>query len=193
MGTENRACLRALALVNPETAEEKAISRIFGPYGIGQSLAEHSFGAAASRIAERKSQWWPRGIDGSKRIAPTALHPNVCLIETPGVGRRLKMTAKASIQFRAVASHPLPDGRVVSLHTALSEQLFQIKERERVAKTLAHATTYEPWLRLPQLEQRRSDYLLHSQFGLPPLPDKVAARPESLNPTQLQHVRGKRS
>jgi hypothetical protein len=29
-----QACLRAEAPLNPETAEEKAISRIFGPYAI---------------------------------------------------------------------------------------------------------------------------------------------------------------
>jgi hypothetical protein len=30
-----QACLRAQAPLNPETAEEEAISRIFGPYGGG--------------------------------------------------------------------------------------------------------------------------------------------------------------
>lgn len=111
------------------------------------------------------------------QVTPAALPLIVCLIDTPGLVRRLKKMAQAAIQFWAVALHPPPDYRVVRIHTALSKRLFHLTERERVAKIPAHGTKNELRRRLPPLEDRRANCLLHGHFRLPAPPDEVATHP----------------
>src|SRR5450755_1949359 len=87
------------------------------------------------------------------------------------------MTAQPLVQFGAVTLNPAPDGRVIRLQTALGEQLFDITERERVAKIPAHGTQNQLRRRLPPLEDRRSGCVLHGIFSLPATPAKVATHP----------------
>ena len=106
-----------------------------------------------------------------------ALHSNIRFIDTPGFVRWLDMTAPPLFQFRTVTLNPTPDRRVIRLQTALSEQLFDIAQRERVPKIPAHGTKNQLWCRLPPLEDRRSGCVLHGLFRLPTLPAKVATHP----------------
>src|ERR1035437_3424497 len=87
------------------------------------------------------------------------------------------MTAQPLLQFGTVTLNPAPDRRVIGLQTALGEQLFDIAERERVAKIPAPATKNPPRRRLPPLEDCRSGYVLHDLFRLPATPAKVATHP----------------
>jgi hypothetical protein len=57
------------------------------------------------------------------------------------------------------------------------EQLFDVAERERVAKIPAHGTQNQLRCRLPPLEDCRSGYVLHGLFRLPATPAKVATHP----------------
>ncbi len=50
------------------------------------------------------------------------------------------------------------------------EQLFDVAERERVAKIPAHGTQNQLRCRLPPLEDCRSGYVLHGLFSLPASP-----------------------
>src|ERR1035437_2990536 len=50
------------------------------------------------------------------------------------------------------------------------EQLFDVAERERVAKIPAHGTQNQLRCRLPALEDCRSGYVLHGLFSLPASP-----------------------
>jgi hypothetical protein len=73
--------------------------------------------------------------------------------------------------------YPTPDRRLIRLQTALDEQLFDIAERERVAKIPANGTNNQLRCRLPPLEDRRSGCVLHGLFRLPATPAKVATHP----------------
>jgi hypothetical protein len=42
-----------------------------------------------------------------KQITPTALHPNIGFIDTPGFVGRLEMTAQPLLEFRPIALNPL--------------------------------------------------------------------------------------
>ena len=84
------------------------------------------------------------------------------------------MPAQPLFQFRAVALNPTPDGRVIRLRAALSEQLFDIAQRKRVPKIRAHRTQHQLRRRLPPLENCRSGCALHDLFSLPASPAKVA-------------------
>jgi hypothetical protein len=66
---------------------------------------------------------------------------------------------------------------VIRLKTALDEQLFDIAERERVAKIPAHGTNNQLRRRLPPLEDRWPGCVLHGLFRLPAIPAKVATHP----------------
>ena len=92
---------------------------------------------------------------------------NAGLIDTPGLIGWLEMTAQPRLQFGTVALDPAPDCRVIRLQAALAEQLFDIAQRERVPKGLAHGAKNQLGLRLPPLEDRRSDCLFHDLFRLP--------------------------
>ena len=123
---------------------------------------------AASRNPEStKSIMAAGGIDGSVEVAPTTLDTNVGPIDTPGLVGWFEMTAQPLLQFGTVALDPAPDCRGVRLQAALAEQLFDIAERERVPKGPAHGAKNQLGLRLPPLEDRRSDGLLHDLFRLP--------------------------
>jgi hypothetical protein len=93
-------------------------------------------------------------------VTPTALHSNIRLVNTPGFVGRLKMTAQPLFQFGTITLHPTPDRRVIRLQTALSEQLFDVAKRERVAKILAHGAQNQLRCRLPPLEDCRSGCVL---------------------------------
>src|SRR5215472_4882300 len=121
--------------------------------GLAESLAEQAFGRR--RIAQRRQQEvdsGTRGIDGPIKVTPTALHANVRLIDPPGFVGRLEMTAQSLCQCGTVTLHPTPDGRVIRLQTALSEQLFDIAQRERAPKIPAHGTKNQLWCRLRHLK-----------------------------------------
>ena len=92
---------------------------------------------------------------------------NVGLIDTPGLIGWLEMTAQPRLQFGTVALDPAPDCRVIRLQAALTEQLFDIAERERVPQVPAHGTKNQLGLGLSPLENRRSDCLFHDLFRLP--------------------------
>ena len=92
--------------------------------------------AAASRNVDSRKSIVARGIDGPIKVTPTALHANVGLIDPPGFVGRLEMTAQSLCQCGTVTLNPTPDRRVIRLQTALGEQLFDIAQRERVAKIL---------------------------------------------------------
>src|SRR5271170_5867300 len=124
---------------------------------IAESFAEQAFGRRG--IAQRRQQEvdsGTRGIDRPIEITPTALHSNVRLIDTPGFVGRLEMTAQPLFQRGAVTLNPTPDRRVIRRQTALAEQLFDIAQRERVAKIPAYGTQNQLWRRLPPLEDCRS-------------------------------------
>jgi hypothetical protein len=57
---------------------------------------------------------------------------------TPGFVGRFEMTTQPLFQFGTVTLYPTPDRRMMRRKTALEEQLFDIAERERVAKIPAH-------------------------------------------------------
>ena len=77
------------------------------------------------------------------------------------------MMAQPFLQFGTVALDPVPNCRVVHFQAALAEQFCDIAERERVPKVPAHGAQNQCGLRLPPLEDRRSDCLLHHLFRLP--------------------------
>jgi hypothetical protein len=70
--------------------------------------------------------------------------------------------------------NPTPDRRVIRLQTALGEQLFDIAQRERVAKIPVDSTNNQLQRRLPPLEDCRSSCVLRDLFSLPANPAKVA-------------------
>src|SRR5438270_8857062 len=80
------------------------------------------------------------------------------------------MTPHPLFQFRAIALHLSPDRGVVRLQTTLGQQLFDVAERERVAKIPADCAQNNFGGRLPPLEDRRSSYILHRLFRLPATP-----------------------
>src|SRR5450756_1081246 len=85
------------------------------------------------------------------------------------------MTAQPLLEFGTVTLNPTLDRRVIHLQTAFGEQLFDVAERERVAKIPAHGTQNQLRCRLPPLEDCRSSCVLHGLFRLPPA--KVATHP----------------
>src|SRR5450759_1140782 len=87
------------------------------------------------------------------------------------------MTPQPLFQFGAVTLHPTPDRRVIRLQTALGEQLFDLAERERVAKIPAHGTKNQLRRLLPPLEDCRSGCVLHDRFRLPANTAKLATHP----------------
>src|ERR1035437_8791946 len=87
------------------------------------------------------------------------------------------MTAQPLFQLGTVTLNPAPDRRVIGLQTALGEQLFDVAERERVAKIPADGTKNQLRCRLPPLEDCRSGCVLHDLFRLPATPAKVATHP----------------
>ncbi len=113
-----------------------------------------------------------------------ALHSNIGFIDTPGIVGRLEMTPQPLFQFRTVTLNPTPDSRVIRRQTALGEQLFDIAQREPVAKIPPHRTQNQLWCRLPPLEDCRSNYVLHDLFTLPATPAKLATHP--LHPPGLR-------
>src|ERR1022692_2757926 len=113
----------------------------------------------------------------SVTLFKVATLPNIRLIDTPGFVGRLEMTAQPLLQFGTVTLNPTPDRRVIHLQTALGEQLFDIAERQRVAKIPAHGTQNQLRCRLPPLEDCRSGCVLHGLFRLPAPPAKVATHP----------------
>ena len=118
-------------------------------------------------LAPRLAAFNPGGIDGSVEVAPTTLDTNAGLIDTPGPVGWFEMTAQPLLQFGTVALDPAPDCRVVRFQAALAEQLFDIAQRERVPKVPVHGAKNQLGLRLPPLEDRRSDCLLRDLFRLP--------------------------
>src|ERR1700675_3500753 len=145
---------------------------------IAESLAEQAFGRRG--IAQRREQevdGGTGGIDCPVEVTPTALDSNICLINAPGFVGRLKMTPQSLFQFGTVTLHPTPDRRVIRLQTALGEQLFDVAERQRVAKIPAHGAHNQLRRRLPPLEDSRSACVLHDLFSLPATPTKVATHP----------------
>src|SRR5208337_1219688 len=98
-----------------------------------------------------------------------------------GLVGRFEMTAQPLFQFGTVTLHATPDRRVIRLQTALSEQLFDVAKRERVAKIPAHRAQNQLRCRLPPLEDCRPGCVLQGLFRLPATPAKVATHPsESL-------------
>jgi hypothetical protein len=75
------------------------------------------------------------------------------------------MMAQPLIQFEAVTLNPTPDGRLIRFQTALGEQLFDIVQRERVARIPAHGTQNQLRRRPPPLEDCRSRCVLHGLSG----------------------------
>ena len=118
-------------------------------------------------LAPRLAAFNPGGIDGSVEVAPTTLDTNAGLIDTPGPVGWFEMTAQPLLQFGTVTLDPAPDCRGVRLQAALTEQLFDITERERVPKGPARGAKHQFGPRLSPLEDRRSDCLFHDLFRLP--------------------------
>src|ERR1700719_1309921 len=117
------------------------MTRGWGCDGSLKSVAEQAVGRRGS--AQRRQQevdGGARGIDRPVEVTPTALHSNIGLIDTPGFVGRLEMTAQPLFQFGTVTLNPTPDRRVIHLQTALGEQLYDIAQRQRVAKIPAHGT-----------------------------------------------------
>jgi hypothetical protein len=62
--------------------------------------------------------------------------------------------------------YPAPHGRVIRLQATLSEQLFHVPQRERVAQIPAHGTQNQLRLGLPPVEDLRSGCRIHDLCGL---------------------------
>ncbi len=145
---------------------------------IAESHTEQGFGRRG--IAQRREQEVDSGtggIDGAVQVTATALDSNICLINAPGVVRRLEMTPQPLFQFGAVTSHPTLDRRVIRLQAALGEQFFDIAQRQQVAKIPAHGAKNQLRRRLPPLEDCRSGCVLHVLFSLPAILAKLATHP----------------
>ena len=135
---------------------------------IRQRLAEQAFGRRGiAQPREHEVDRGAGGIDGSVEVAPTTLDTNVGLIDAPGFIGWLEMTAQPLLEFRTIALDPAPDCRVVCLHAAFAEQLFDIAERERVPKVRAHGAKNPLGFGLSPLEDRWSDCLFHDLIRLP--------------------------
>ena len=93
------------------------------------------------------------------------------------------MTAQPLLQqCGTVALDPALDCRGVCLQAALTEQLFDIAERERVPQVPTHGAKNQLGLGLSPLENRRSDCLFHDLFRL------LGAVGQSCDPTlRLYH------
>jgi hypothetical protein len=157
---------------------------------IAESLAEQAFGRRG--IAQRRQQevdGGTRGIDGPIQVAPSALHSNIRLIDTPGFVGRLEMTAQPLFQFGTVTLHPTPDRRVIRFQTALGEQFFDVAERKRVPQIPAHRTKNQLRRRLPPLEDCRSGCVLHGRLSLSATPAKVATHPARLYSSAIAGVK----
>ena len=89
-------------------------------------------------LAPRLAAFNPGGIDGSVEVAPTTLDTNAGLIDTPEPVGWFEMTAQPLLQFGTVALDPAPACRGVRLQAALTEQIFDIAQRERAPKGPAH-------------------------------------------------------
>ncbi len=97
------------------------------------------------------------------------------------------MPSQSPFQLRAVILHPAPDGCVIDIETALLQQLFNIAQRQRIAKIPPHRTEYEAGFGLTSFEDRGSGYHFailsrHQQATL-----KVATHP--LRGISLHRVR----
>jgi len=148
---------------------------------IAERLAEQAFGRHG--IAQRQQQKVDSGtggIDDPVEVTPTALDSNIGLVNPPGFVGRLKMTPQSHFQFGTVSLHPTPDRRVIRLQTALGELLFDIAQRERVAKIPADSTKNQLRRRLPPLEDCRSGCGLGDLFSLPASSADVATHPPLL-------------
>jgi len=157
---------------------------------IAERLAEQAFGRHG--IAQRQQQKVDSGtggIDGPVEVTPTALDSNIGLVNPPGFVGRLKMTLQSHFQFGTVSLHPTPDRRVIRLQTALGELLFDIAQRERVAKIPADSTKNQLRRRLPPLEDCRSGCGLRDLFSLPASSADVATHPPLLREGPLNPKR----
>ena len=102
---------------------------------IAESLAEQALGRRGiAQCRQQEVDGGTSGIDGPIEVTPAALHSNIRLVNTPGFVGRFEMATQPLFQFGTVTLYPTPDRRVIRLQTALDEQLFDIAERERVAK-----------------------------------------------------------
>jgi hypothetical protein len=90
------------------------------------------------------------------------------------------MIAQSLFQCRTVTLHPTPDRRVSCLLTTLSEQFFNVAQRERVPEIPTHGTQNQLRRRLPPLEDCRSGCMLHGLFRLPVTPAEVATHPQEI-------------
>src|SRR5271155_4102557 len=155
---------------------------------IAERLAEQTFGCRGiAQCRQQEVDGGTGGIDGPIEVTPSALHSNIRLIDSPGLVGRLEMTAQPLFQFGTVTLNPTPDGRVIRLQTALGEQLFDVAERERVAKIPAHRAQNQLRCRLPPLEDSRPGCVLHGLFRLPATPAKVATHPECALPVTTEN------
>ena len=89
---------------------------------IAESLSKQPFGSRSiSKRRQQEVDGGSRGIDGPIEVTPTALHPNVGFIDTPGFVGRLEMTAHPLLELRPVALNPSPHRGVVGLQAAFIE------------------------------------------------------------------------
>ena len=138
---------------------------------IAERLTEQALGHCG--IAHRREQEGDSGtggIDGSIKVTPTALDPNIRFTDPPGFVGRPELPTPPLFQPGTVRLHPPPDLCVIGLQAAFGEQLFNIAERQRITQIPAHH-------RLPPLEDYRSGCLLHGFFRLP------ATAAKSCNPS----------
>src|SRR5215467_13146903 len=83
------------------------------------------------------------GIDGPIEVTPTALHPNIGFIDTPGFVGRLEVSAQPLFSFWPLTLNPSPHRSVVGLQAAFlsnsstSRSESEYRRYQRTAQTIS--------------------------------------------------------
>jgi len=94
---------------------------------LSQSLAEETSGGSCIPLGrEQKVDRLPDCIDGTVKIHPLALHPNVCLVHAPGSICHLEMRTDALVQLGCISLDPTKEGRMIHRDATIGEHALEI-------------------------------------------------------------------
>ena len=110
-----------------------------------------------------------RGIDSTVQVPPVSALANVRFVDPPGAVGRFQFAPTSPVQFRGVALHPAPNGRVVRREISFQEQLLDIAIGQREPQIPTDGANYDLGFEMPPFEQR----LPRFDHGIPPQPIRL--------------------
>ena len=105
----------------PDCAAEQALRRVF--------VAERR---------QKKLDGCTLRINSSVQVTPFAFDPDVSLVHTPALVRRLRVSSVSKSQFRCVALYPAPNGQMIDIDSALRQQFLDLAIRQAVTEVPTH-------------------------------------------------------